>query len=129
MGERVTRAAQGWPMTPQVDFEACDALFVFGGDRVNCNGYRIMDVIEEDDAVTIRIERISYQTSSFNGEDKGDAARPWAMMVLPHTDKTILLEENVQGLIGEPPKWKQRAAFPGLIGVGRPVGGTRQQGR
>lgn len=127
MGDRVTRAAQGWPLTPTIDFEACEALFVFGGDRTNSNGYRVMDVIDEKDAVTVRFEDISFQTSSLDGEDSGVAARPWAMILIPATDRTIFLEDNVQGLIGAEPKWKRRAAFPGVIGVGRSVGGTQQK--
>ncbi len=54
MGERVTKAAQGWPMTPQIDFAACSAIFIFGGDTTNANGYRVLDVVTEPDAVTVR---------------------------------------------------------------------------
>ncbi len=127
-GDRVNRAAQGWPMTPQISFADCDVLLLFGGERTNCNGYRVEEILEEDDAVTVRIDLITYQTASFDGPDLGDSARPWALVVLPATKKTIFLEENVQGIIGDPPIWKQRAVFPGPIGIGRPVGGASQTG-
>ena len=126
MGDRVQRAAQGWPMTPSIDFTACQAIFIFGGDGFNANGFRVEQMVEAADALTIRFDRISFQTSSSDGPDHGHPARPWAVVVVPRTDRTVILEENVQGLIGEPPVWKRRAAFPGRIGVGRTVPGTGQ---
>jgi len=122
MGEGVEKAAQGWPMPPQVDFRACAAVFIFGGDRVNTNGYRVEDIIEVEDAVTIRYDAITFQTASFGDEpDEGVKARPWGMVLIPATEKTVFLEENVQGLIGGDPIWKQRVMFPGAKGVGRPM--------
>jgi len=35
----------------------------------------------------------------------------YGMFVLPRTDKPIVLFENVQGLIGEPPIWKEKHRF------------------
>ncbi len=43
-----------------------------------------------------------------NGADR---ATPYGMFVFPKTDKPIVLEENVQGTIGAPPVWKERARF------------------
>lgn len=122
MGEGVEKAAQGWPMPPRVDFTACEAIFIFGGDATNTNGFRVDDIIESDDAVTVRYDAITFQTSSFGEEpDPGVKARPWAMVLIEATDKTIFLEENVQGLIGGDPIWKQRVILPGAKGVGRPM--------
>ncbi len=125
-GDQFNRAAQGWPMTPQIDFDQCHVLLLFGGDRVNCNGYRYIEVIQEHDAITYRVDLITYQGSSVTAKDSGVAAQPWAMIVIPSTKKTLLIEENMQGMKNQPPKWKQRAVFPGHIGIGRPVEGTRQ---
>lgn len=127
-GDAIEKAVQGWPMTPSIDFTRATALFAFDGDRQNSNGFRVMEVVEEENARTIRIEAISFQTASFDGEDPGVDVRPWVLVLTARTDKTIFVEENVQGLIGGPPIWKQRAAYPGRIGVGRPVPGTRQAG-
>lgn len=128
MGDRIEKAAQGWTLPPQIDFERCEALFIFDGAVRNSNGFRVMDVIEEADAVTVRVDSISYQTASFDGRDAGVAVKPWALVLLPATEKTILIEENVQNLKAGEPQWKQRAAFPGLIGVGRPVPGNPPEG-
>lgn len=128
MGDRVEKAAQGWPLPPQIDFARCEALFIFDGDSMNSNGFRVMDVIEDPDAVIVRVEDYSYQTASFDGRDSGQKVTPWALVVIPATDKTIIIEENVQNLKAGEPQWKQRAAFPGVNGVGRPVPGTGQHG-
>lgn len=111
-GDRVARAAQGWPMTPQIDFESCAAIFIFGGDAFNSNGFRVVDIIEGAGVVKVRFEPISFQTSSLEGEDPGIRVRPWAMVLIERTDRTIILEEDVQGLIGGEPIWKVRATFP-----------------
>lgn len=126
MGDGGPRAAQGWPLVPDIDFDRCEALLIAGGPSTNTNGYRVVDVIEFDDAVIVRVEAYSFQTASFDGRDRGVPANPWALILIPNTPKTILIEENVQSLIGRDPIWEQRNAFPGRIGVGRPVPGTRQ---
>ncbi len=128
-GDSVTKAAQGWPMIPQIDFNACYAIFIFGGDTANTNGYRVRDVITEVDAITVRYETDSYQTSSFNGIDHGNAVRPWGLILIPAPKgRTVILEQNVQGMRDTEPKWKQRVTFPGRIGIGRTIGGTSQHG-
>lgn len=38
----------------------------------------------------------------------------YGMFVLPRTDKPVVLFENVQGLIGEPPIWKERQRIPAV---------------
>lgn len=128
MGGRVEKAAQGWAMTPQIDFDACEAVFLFGGDRINSNGFRVVEMLEEDDAVTIRYESISFQTAGVGGDGGAARARPWAFVLIEKSGRTIFLEENTQNIIGRDPIWTGRAAFPGEIGIGRVVPGTRQWG-
>jgi hypothetical protein len=128
MGDRVERAVQGWPLTPVIDFEVCNALMLFGGDRTNSNGYRVLDILDEPDAVTVRVEDYSFQTMSIDGPDHGVDVRPWALIVIPATERTVFIETNVQSLKAGAPKWKRLAAFPGKIGIGRAVGGTAQTG-
>ncbi len=128
-GSRVNRAAQGWPMMPQLDFKRVEALLLFGGDSQNCNGYRIVEIIEEADLVTVRIDLITYQTTStgFGDEEEFDnSVQPWALMVLPATGKSILVEENTQSLKNRPAKWTRRAGFQGFKGIGRYILDTPQ---
>ncbi|MCA9310295.1 MAG: hypothetical protein KDA21_03765 [Phycisphaerales bacterium] len=129
MGERIDRAAQGWPLTPTVDWDGYSALLIFGGQHVNSNGYHVIEVIEEADAQVVRVRRATYQTMAMgDGEiDHGNPVHPWAMVLLPATRKTVVLEEDAQSMLGRPPVWKERAAFPGEIGQGRVVPGTGQR--
>lgn len=112
MGDRVTRAAQGWPMTPTIDFARYEAVFMFGGEATNSNGFRIVEMFDRPDEVLVRFEDISFQTASFDGEDAGVASRPWAMVLIERTEKRIILEQDVRSLIEGDPIWKRRAVFP-----------------
>ncbi|MCP5022586.1 MAG: hypothetical protein GY930_12535 [bacterium] len=128
-GSRVNRAAQGWPMIPQLDFKRVQALMLFGGDREQCNGYRIVEILEEADVVTVRIDLITYQTTSTGfGEDENfdNSVQPWALMVLPATGKSIIVEENTQSMKNHPAKWTRRAGFQGFKGIGRYILDTPQ---
>ena len=96
------------------------------GNRTNTNGYRVLELVEAPDAVTVRLEDISFQTASLDGEDHGVPTRPWALILVPRTARTIFIEDNAQRLKNGTVQWTRRAAFPGHIGIGRTVPGTRQ---
>ncbi len=128
-GSRVNRAAQGWPMMPQLDFKRVEALMLFGGAQEQCNGYRIVEIIEEADLIRVRIDLITYQTTSigFGEEEESDnSAQPWALMVLPATGKSIIVEENTQSMKNHPAKWTRRAGFQGFKSIGRYILDTPQ---
>lgn len=127
-GEGVATAAQGWPLVPQVDFDRCEAILIARGPSHNANGYRVIEVTEDEGSVTVRVARDAFQTAGMGPGGGRVASNPWALILIPRTDKTIFLHENTQNLIGGEPIWTERAAFPGLIGVGTPVPGTRQTG-
>ncbi|MDF1838283.1 MAG: hypothetical protein P1V35_10470, partial [Planctomycetota bacterium] len=102
------------------------ALFVFGGDRHNCNGYRLEEIVEEPGLTRVRIDLITYQSDLGSSKAAPRFLNPWALMVLPASPKTLVLEENKQSLKNNPAKWKPLATFPGRKGVGAPVQGTHQ---
>ena len=95
------------PQVPRVDFKRCTVIAIFGGRAWNCNGYYAVSVTDQGDTVRFRYDAHTYQTSGPDGG--GVKVRPFAVFVLPRIDKPIILEENVQGLIGKPPKWKAQA--------------------
>jgi hypothetical protein len=97
----------------EVDFTRCEVVTVFEGASVNSCGLRVDSVAETNDAIVVRFDDISYQTLSFGNEDKGDPVSPYAFVVLPKANsKSIVLEENVQSIIGRPPEWKEVARLP-----------------
>ena len=61
----------------------------------------------DKDARTIRFDDKSYQTEGPNGG--GKRVSPFGFFVLPRTELPIVLQQNVQSLIGEPPQWQERA--------------------
>ncbi len=112
MGERVERAGQGWAMPPRADFESTAVVFIFGGRSFNSNGFTIEGVSGDRDAASIRFDAITYQTAAAFGEvDHGDSVTPWLMAVIERPTGGVVLEENVQGLIGGDPIWRERAKF------------------
>jgi hypothetical protein len=128
LGDNPPRDALGHIQSPQINFAAVHAIFIFGGDRVNTSGYTIDTVEHEDDAITVRFSAKTFQTSAIQGKDPGEPTRPWAMVLIPATGKTVYLMEQNLSMRPQAPSWTQRAVFPGRIGIGRPVGGTRQTG-
>ena len=61
--------------------------------------FRIDSVEEREDAIAVRFDDISFQTE---GRDGGAVhVTPYAFIVLPRSKKPVVLEENVQNLLGQ----------------------------
>ncbi|MCK5940470.1 MAG: hypothetical protein KAI24_00770 [Planctomycetes bacterium] len=94
---------------PVVDFAQCEVVAVFGGNAPNNAGYFVEEVLDGE-TCTLRFDALTYQTSS-DGSERGLRIRrssPFGLFVISRTDKQIVLEENVQNLINQPPKWQAR---------------------
>lgn len=89
---------------PQVDFNTCMVVAVFGGKHWNSAGIFAASIIETKDAITLRFDDFSYQTG-----DWADEVTTFGIFVLPRSSKTIVLEEDVQNRRAAPPLWKERA--------------------
>ena len=112
---------------PIVNFERCMVIAIFQGDSVNSAGVYVYSVEENDERILVRYDDRSYQTSGgFRegnplvdgvpdpdklGDGGGRRVRAWGMFVLPVSSKAVVLEENVQGIIGQPPEWEERHRF------------------
>jgi hypothetical protein len=92
---------------PDVDFERCMVVAILQGEAWNSAGVRVDSVTVEGDHLRLRYDDRSYQTAGPDGG--GRKARAYGFFVLPRSAKPLVLEENVQGLIGKPPEWKLRA--------------------
>ena len=92
---------------PLIDFQRCMVVAVFQGEKWNSAGVTTVTVTEEKDRILLRFDDKSFQTAGPDGG--GVRATPFGIFVLPRSAKPIALEENVQGLIGKPPVWKERA--------------------
>jgi hypothetical protein len=94
---------------PDVDFERCMVVAVFGGRCINSAGIYAVGVAEEADRVLLRFDHRSFQSGP-----EGKRATPFGFFVVPRSSKALVLEENVQRLIGGKPEWKERARFDAL---------------
>lgn len=94
---------------PGVDFERCMVVAVFGGACINSAGIDVVSIAEEADRVLLR-----FQHRSFQSGPEGDRATPYGFFFVPRSPKALVLEENVQNLIGGEPKWKERARFEAM---------------
>lgn len=111
-GEKLETNASGWPTTPVIDFERCMVIAVFRGESWNANGEYVESIEEVDRHVRLRFDSHTFQTSGPDGG--GVRVTPFGIWVIARTEKPIVIEENVQGLIGQPPKWKEQWRFAGL---------------
>ncbi len=94
---------------PDVDFGRCMVVAVFGGECINSAGMYAFSVAEEADQVLLRFGHRPFQSGR-----EGKRATPFGFFVVPRSAKALVLEENVQNLIGGEPKWKERARFDGI---------------
>jgi hypothetical protein len=92
---------------PGIDFDRYMVIAVFCGSGWNSAGVKAVSILDEKDRILFRFEGKWYQTAGPDGG--GKKVNVYGFFVLPRTGKTVVLEENVQGLIGHPPVWKERA--------------------
>lgn len=110
-----TRARESSPRmsVPRVDFSRCMVVGLFTGNRTNCNGVSLSSIQEQGGRVVLRFDESTYQVAFGPGERPQELpmVHPYAIFVLPRSDKPIEVQENVQGLKDSPEKWKTRATL------------------
>jgi hypothetical protein len=92
----------------EIDFDRCCVVAVFKGEYVNTCRLEVKSVRDVGNATVIRFDAVSYQSGGAPG-NRPDRVTPYAFIVIPKTDRLIVLEENVQSYLGEPPVWKEVA--------------------
>jgi hypothetical protein len=101
------------PKLGTVDFAKNVALVIASGETWNCNG---LDATawEDDRRILVRLNEQTFQTEGPDGG--GQRVRPWGVFVLPKREpfKSVIVERNVQGLIGGPAIWKELVRFDAL---------------
>jgi len=99
-----------------VNFDKCMVVAIFQGKSWNSNGVTCYSVQDQGDTVLFRFDEDTYQTMSAEpgGNGGGVNVTAYGIFVLPRTTKPLIIEENVQNVIGQPPNWKERAKFDAL---------------
>ena len=57
----------------------------------------------------LRFDSSTYQTASMTGEDAGVSVTPFGLWIIDRAGGPVVVEENVQNLIGGEPVWRERA--------------------
>lgn len=94
---------------PYIDFEQCMVIAVFQGAGWNSAGLKVFAILDEKDRIVLRFKDKSYQTGGPDGG--GKQANVYGFFVLRKSSKTVVLEENVQNIKGQPPVWQRRASL------------------
>jgi hypothetical protein len=107
-----------------VDFERFMVIAVFWPNRDNCGGFTADSINEDGARITIRLDDHSYQTAVIISNDNPDGGLasldtdygPWGVLVLPKSEKEIILELDERAHIRDPAKWTKwktiSPAFP-----------------
>lgn len=112
LGDRMPMSLTDWPLPPVVDFDRYQIVAFFRGSAWNTNGEFVVSVEDRGADWLVRFDSSTFQTMGPDGG--GMRATPFGIWILPRTSKPIVIEENVQGLIGKPPVWKEQHRFEGL---------------
>lgn len=112
---------------PEVDFDSYMVIAVFR----KTSRIRVHEIVEEKECVRVRYQPCGNQiifvpdpaTNTVKRVEAGrgelDPDKPYllsfAFVVLPRSNKAVVVEADVQDVIGKPPVWKERAKFPALV--------------
>ena len=105
----------GRPLIPKINFERCMVVAIFKGTQVNSNGVVVESIVQEPDRIVFRFDVSGYQTAAGLDDRSGRGGAvdctPFGIFVMPRSSKSLVIEEDVQGLKDHPPQWKERARF------------------
>lgn len=99
----------GLSTAPGVDFDRYEVIAFFRGPARNIRGERVVSIEEAEDGRRLRFDSSTYQTASMSGEDGGVQVAPFGLWIIDRADGLVVVEENVQNLIGGEPVWRERA--------------------
>jgi hypothetical protein len=95
----------------EVDFDRCLVVVIFGGERINIRRIEIDSLSENTNSIVIRFTELGYQTDGADNNKPSD--RPYAFIIVPKTNKSIVLERNLANLGVQAPEWKEVARLGG----------------
>lgn len=120
-----THCGKDWKTrrTPQVDFESQMVVFIFSGKGDQNAGVSVPEVLGDGHSLRVRFRVLYYQTSVREGADDEVIPVPdllnirsYAIIVLPSTNMELVMDEDMNHTIGNPPNWKEAARLPAVRG-------------
>jgi hypothetical protein len=113
---------------PTIDFDNYMVIGIFQGEGRNCTGLTAVSISEDDRRIVFRYTKESYQTFGPAGSGGGgDKVTAYGLFVLPRSAKPVVVEENAQNILGEPPVWKERITFPEVAPLAGRNGGPAKK--
>ena len=98
---------------PEVDFQRCMVLAVFGGSTWNTEGLEVVSAADKPDEIVIGVDWLSYQSMG-----DADKVTPFAFIVMPLSRKPVLLQVDIRDLReradNTPPKWNDLHRLAGM---------------
>jgi hypothetical protein len=114
-GKPAQRDNIGEPFIPQIDFERCMVVAIFKGRKFNSNGVLCVSLAESGGQLVFRFDERTFQTAAALDDTSGRGGAvdvtPYGIFVVPRSNKSLVIEENVQRLKDHPARWKQQARF------------------
>jgi hypothetical protein len=96
---------------PDVDFERCMVIAIFPGEVTNSAGVDLVSVEDRHSSLRVRFRQRWFQTAGTDGG--AERARPFGIFVVPRRVIYMVVEDDVQNLIGGDAVWKERAKLDG----------------
>ena len=97
-----------------LDFKKVMAIGMFQGEGSHFAGFSSHSISEVEGRILVRVTAHTYQSGP-----ETPATQAWGILILPRSDKEVVLEHDVQHLLGEPPKWKEWTRFPSFAEIKR----------
>ncbi|MCB2153522.1 hypothetical protein KQI84_01440 [bacterium] len=102
---------------PVVDFENYMVLAIVLGKSFNCVEIRVASIEESADRVSVTSDPKTHQTGWIDRKQPKDdgSVYPYGSFIVPRSPKPLIVMEDVQGMIGGEPIWKERARLSPLF--------------
>jgi hypothetical protein len=99
---------------PEFDFDKIMVIGIFDPQLDNSNGFSADSITEDRKQITIKVNDHSFQSVVPNEiKEAASEARPWGIIVLPKSEKPVILERDVRNHIKDPPKWEKWKTIEG----------------
>lgn len=92
----------------EIDFDNYMVVAIFRGKQIQIRQLEIDSVTEwKSDFTVIRFNELGYSIGATGKMPESEYKYPYAFVVIPKSNKTIILEEGVRQYKGDPPKWTE----------------------
>jgi hypothetical protein len=100
------------------DFDKVMIIAIFQGKGCCCDGFTCHSISEDLDRIVVQVNSLSYQAgiASFPSGIVGEIpeTQAWGILVLPRSNKEIVLKRVVRDRLTDPLVWEEWITFPSV---------------